>query len=333
MNLLIKNCLPNSFHSNLFRKNINIKNGRKYKNMRVTWNTEKAKKYAESRNYILLGEYIQFKKGKVKLQHNCPTCNYNIFYIGWNRFCYEKVGCSNCFDRKIYFKNYLLKLGYKILDGEYKNAHTEINIIDTLGYKYFISPMTILRGSHPEFVSKINPYVVENICRWIENNNKNIEFLSKKYCGGNYKLDWKCLTCLNIFQASWANVSSGKGCKYCQQSKGENRIQIFLKNNKYNFISQYRIVNCRDKKPLPFDFAILDGKDLKLIEYQGKLHTESREHFGGIEYLIDRIKKDKIKCDYCIENNIPLIIIDYKDFDNIEKILEDALQTSSRKEV
>ena len=47
------------------------------------------------------------------------------------------------------------------------------------------------------------------------------------------------------------------------------------------------------------------------IEYDGEQHYKSVEHWGGLNGLLDRQKKDKIKTDYCLINNIKLIRIKY----------------------
>ena len=62
------------------------------------------------------------------------------------------------------------------------------------------------------------------------------------------------------------------------------------------------------------------------IEYDGKQHYEINTYFGGYESFIDTKIRDTIKNIYCRENNIKLLRITYKDFNNIEKILENNLR-------
>ena len=68
----------------------------------------------------------------------------------------------------------------------------------------------------------------------------------------------------------------GKGCAKCRHSIGEDKIYTFLTCHKLNFKSQYRIKECKNIKPLPFDFAVFDnfGKILCLIEFQGAHHYQ-----------------------------------------------------------
>jgi hypothetical protein len=64
-----------------------------------------------------------------------------------------------------------------------------------------------------------------------------------------------------------------------------------------------------------------------LIEFDGK------QHFEPIEWLYDQaesyfqlqIQKDQIKDRYCLDNNIKLVRISYKDIRKINKILKENL--------
>ncbi len=84
-----------------------------------------------------------------------------------------------------------------------------------------------------------------------------------------------------------------------------------------------RIRECRDKQSLPFDFAILGDNDKLsgLIEFQGEQHYKPIEYWSGDKGFESQKKRDKIKFEYCKANNIPLLIIPYWDFDNIETLL------------
>jgi hypothetical protein len=57
------------------------------------------------------------------------------------------------------------------------------------------------------------------------------------------------------------------------------------------------------------------------IEYQGEQHYKAVEFFGGKDQFKTQQKLDKIKRDYCKNNNIKLLEIPYWDFNNIEQIL------------
>ena len=99
-------------------------------------------------------------------------------------------------------------------------------------------------------------------------------------------------------------------CPRCSRSSPEQEIENFLKDNDINFESEFTFDDCRDKNPLPFDFAIFNNGELsKLIEYQGEQHFEPVPFWGGKEGLQERQRHDQIKKDYCQENNLDLLTI------------------------
>lgn len=110
----------------------------------------------------------------------------------------------------------------------------------------------------------------------------------------------------------------------CIKSKGENRIATFLRQNNIIFEREKTFDTCKDKQLLKFDFYIPE-KNL-LIEYDGEQHFKlSRFGNKNIEEAEEMLKiqqiRDQIKNNWCNQNNIPLLRISYKDFENIEEIL------------
>lgn len=110
---------------------------------------------------------------------------------------------------------------------------------------------------------------------------------------------------------------NGAGCPMCRESKGERIIRKYLKENYIQFIPQKRFKDCRDKKPLPFDFYLPDFNIC--IEFDGEQHFKIKEQWGGEQGLLDRQRKDKIKTEYCENNNIKLIRIKNNEKTNIMK--------------
>lgn len=84
------------------------------------------------------------------------------------------------------------------------------------------------------------------------------------------------------------------------------------------YIRWYGFYDCRDKKPLPFDFYLPDY--LACIEADGIQHFEAVDVFGGDDYLKYVKKHDQIKTQYCNNNNIKLLRIPY--FKNIQDELD-----------
>ena len=135
----------------------------------------------------------------------------------------------------------------------------------------------------------------------------------------------KCLACNSLKSIRAIDIKNGKiiSCG-CIHSKGNNFIKHFLEERNINFKNEYKILECKDKLSLPFDFAIFDKNNnlLFLIEYQGKQHY-SYENAGwdNKENFLKIQQHDKIKRDFCFNNQIKLITISYKE--NLQKKLEE----------
>ena len=121
------------------------------------------------------------------------------------------------------------------------------------------------------------------------------------------------------FEQTIDNHLSGKGCMRCKKSKGEMKIRELLINNNISFIEEATFPKCKYKRVLSFDFYLHNYNIC--IEYDGAQHFKSVAFYGGDTGFKLRLKRDNIKTQYCIDNNIDLIRIPYYDYDNIETIL------------
>jgi len=101
----------------------------------------------------------------------------------------------------------------------------------------------------------------------------------------------------------------GKGCKSCNESKGEKKILVLLNNYNIKYIREYKFDDCINKNKLPFDFYLPDFN--VCIEYDGEMHFKEIERFGGKIKLDYYLKNDNIKNLYCFNNNIKLFRIRY----------------------
>lgn len=126
------------------------------------------------------------------------------------------------------------------------------------------------------------------------------------------------------FSIRAAHLLSGRECSRCNSSTGEITTRRILTKIGVRFQEQVRFPDCRDKKQLPFDFAIVDekGSVIGLIEYDGAQHFEPVDYFGGVETYLTGLKHDEIKNSYARLKNIPLLRIPYTL--SIEEVEEDV---------
>lgn len=137
-----------------------------------------------------------------------------------------------------------------------------------------------------------------------------------------WKHKWICLCdCGNktsVFSGNLKRLhTTSCGCQ--NRSIGEANIEKILQENKINYKREYTFEDLSDKKKLRFDFAIFDKNDvlIKLIEFDGRQHVNEYLPWNSKETLGDRQKRDKMKDEYCLQNNIPLLRIPYSDRDKI----------------
>lgn len=140
--------------------------------------------------------------------------------------------------------------------------------------------------------------------------------------------------CGNIVEVLRNHLKGGhtRSCG-CEKSFGETYVADYLTKMNYNFIRQYKFEDLQDKTYLPFDIAIFNktNKLIGLIEVQGKQHFDDTLLF----YSDDLIKHDKMKQEYCLNHNIPLLLLDYKngqmntDFTIWDKLINDFLEVNN----
>lgn len=148
--------------------------------------------------------------------------------------------------------------------------------------------------------------------RVIECNNANDIYIEHIPCGHIFKR-----ASHNIYQ------NGGAKCPKCinKESIGSETITKWLDEKGFYYIKEYRFSDCRNIRPLPFDFYLPDH-DI-CIEYDGEQHFRPVRHLGGKDHYDKTVKNDKIKNDYCRDNNIELIRISYYENKNISNILEE----------
>lgn len=143
-----------------------------------------------------------------------------------------------------------------------------------------------------------------------------IECLGKK----NHNVAWLCkCKCGNMKIVASNNLMSGEvqSCG-CLKSKGEELVSQFLKENHINFIKEYNLGNLKNipKSSIRIDFGIIDSNS-NLI---GAIEINGAQHYDILNPWYNQGVEDNLllKEKYCMENNIPFLIIPYinKKIDN-----------------
>jgi hypothetical protein len=284
---------------------------------------------------VYSNEYINCHT-KIKIKHNVcgnvfsmlPTC-----FSGGNR-------CPKCADvsrqKKIkarrkspeQFRQEVYDLvgdEYSVLE-DYINSKTKVTLKhNTCGNKYQVAPYHFLGGRRCPKCAQLSR--THNLRKSPEQFRQEVYGLVgdeysvlEDYITNRTKIKMKHNKCGNIWKVSPYHFLDGKRCPKCSRSKAEERIANYLDKHNISYESEKRFPECRDKHPLPFDFYI-ESMNM-LIEFDGLQHYEESNFGWGAMTLKEYQEHDKIKTEFCKDNNFNLIRIPYTEYDNLEKVLD-----------
>lgn len=243
----------------------------------------------------------------------------------------------------------------RILNNSEQKIKEFVKLVDSIGCKTFVtvgdyngysSPMPIVCPKHGEQMISLEQLKVGCICPMCGRSNKGKVFMlspsqvesaiskrngatllnPEEYAGCNVKnLRIKCGTCGDVFVTNYTSAMiSTCRCERCRRgtSEGELRIKEFLDENNIVYDRQKQFPDCKNIRPLPFDFYLEQYNCC--IEFDGIQHYKqtSRQTYDDFR---KRKMLDGIKDDFCAKNSIKLIRIPYFEYNNIEQILRKEL--------
>lgn len=284
---------------------------------------------------------------KVKVQ--CDYCgkiyeqNYHSYVLGTKKFPF-KACCHNCTGKKA--RETSLKRRQDKLFNEVQQRCDELGYIlltkkeDILTCKQKIEYICPIHGKVSQVIDHLLRGHVCNKCGNIAIGKKNLKnkqnihklinkdgnvWLNPDEYTGTFDLNLKIkCKCGKEFTTSLANYRHGiTKCKSCTHSlsKGEETIKDFLDQNHISYEREKKFKDCKDKRPLPFDFYL--PKENMCIEFDGIQHYKPIYSDWRLEYVH---KHDNMKTKYCKENHIDLLRIPYWDYKNINNILEENVK-------
>lgn len=280
-------------------------------------------------NSVTNGTVLLSKKEEIKnidqyLKFRCGECG-KEYSTTWHIFLRNDDHiCNFCFKRKRArgetntnhkdtnkFHMEAQKRGLIILDDCNIKYHSRILVQDTNGYRSLMAPNSIMRGSSFERFSVRNPYTIDNIRIFAFNKGWDCIVYNQEYKGDKIPLKFMC-ACGNDFYVDINHFVDGKyQCNECRlkQSAIAAKVELWLNQNHIVYSKEKKFDDCKNKKPLPFDFYLDDFN--ACIEVDGVGHYRPVA-FGGRKeeaqnIYEQRVQNDLIKTEYCKNNNIPLL--------------------------
>lgn len=278
-----------------------------------------------SNEYEVLTEYQSTHK-KVKFVHN--ECGH-VFEISPSKFIHRGQRCPKHKGERIskakienkrtqFLSEFKRKRPDLTLLGEYKGNKNKVMVKSLeCNHSWGATPTNLLsRNSgcpHCKGLTNTEGFVVKMMERY----GSEFEILGE-YKRNTTAIKVKHRNCGGVFKASPKTLLSRGNCPKCMQSNGEAVVDRWLYNEGFDYEMQYRIGECRNTNPLPFDFMVnrKDGR-IVLIEVDGSQHFQKSNYWGKGSEQWEAIKRnDEIKNEYCKQNGITLLRIPYWWFRN-----------------
>lgn len=283
----------------------------------------------------IYGELYDYSK--VVYKHNKTpvilTCKiHGDFEVIPNKHLSQKAGCQKCGKQRI-IDSKLKGMDSFIEDA--KKIHGERYDYSKSSFTVRRDKITIICKEHGEFKQTAANHVRGQGCPTCSKNergikirksekdffddcnyihNKKYNYSKTTYQGMNSIIEPICPVHGSFKVLAIKHYHRNQGCPHCSDEQLKSRpiieMEQYLNDNNIIFISEYRIKECRNVLELPFDIYI---PSLNLcVEYDGIQHYKPIEFFGGEEGYQKQVQNDKIKNEYCDNNNINLLRINYK---------------------
>lgn len=237
------------------------------------------------------------------------------------------------------FKNelYYVNEDIEVIDDKYLGTHKRIRCRCKIhNIEWDAMPCRLLNKTATcpqcakENMRKAESISQEDFIKRMSVENPNVEVVGE-YVNTKTPIEFKCLIhgCTFYTQPRTFLYKNGKGCPECSQSAGESKMMRILRNLGFSITPQYSFDDCSDIRKLRFDGYDKDNNIA--FEYQGEQHYRPVDFTGkdkdlALKSYESGIRRDKIKEDYCRNNNIPLIKIPYWEFNNMESFIDSELK-------
>ena len=273
--------------------------------------------FGEKYNY----DYINYKDSRTKVKIICPIHGEFFQTMESHSNGRECIKCSYVnrglnHPKKLSLKVFIERCKDIWLDSydfskikEIKNINTKVKVRCKDHGEFLVAPRQLLNGSgcYQCGLEKLSELRRIDYDEFTE--------IKKDIWGEKYEVkeeDYFSYQSFKVYckkhEYLWTSNGSaflkGHGCRKCGfgNSKGETGIFEILKTNKINFIEQHKFFGMKSKRSLRCDFYLPEYN--LVIEYNGEQHYKPIDFFGGLEGFNETKKRDLLKKQYCIENNI-----------------------------
>ena len=284
---------------------------------------------ATNGGYRVLSDYIN---SSIKIPHCHLECGH-VWQVAPNSFINGGARCPKCTRLKKTDAQFKAEV-FDIIGDEYsflepyngydKKIRARHN---TCGFVWELSPNNFLHNKARCPIC-VNNKRIEN--RSPNNYRKEVAEVSngeykvlEDYINTTEKLKHLHIECGHVWEISpHGFINSGTRCPNCLYSRGEKAVADILDSLSIEYIREHTFEYLGRKR---YDFFI---PSLNIaIEYDGEQHFMPVRYWGGEEYLESVRQSDALKNDFCDFMEIDLLRIPYWEFDNIDEIVANFIDT------
>ena len=281
-----------------------------------------------SEEYIFTETYVN-SRTKIKCVHNLCSHEWSIKPADF----LNGIRCPSCSDLRKKPDDFSKEISnlvgneYTFIE-EYVNRATKIKCVHNLcSHEWSITPNNFLRGQRcPECKDKPVPpktdtQFKDDVFKLVGDEYS----FTETYINSSTKI--KCIhnmqDCNYVWKIEPTEFLRGSRCPSCNKNSSapSRDVERILKDMSIAYEKEKTFDSCVSVKKLRFDFYFEINNKLYCIEYDGEQHFIAIEKFGGAAGLIETKRRDDIKTNFCIENNIDLLRLTYKDKQSDFKML------------
>lgn len=265
--------------------------------------------------YIFLDPYQGALK-KIRCRHN--KCG-NIWETKPNRFLSGGGRCPSqgCIPKKAFkteeefLHDLHERVGSDFLPVEaYQGNMVKIEFKHLkCGYSWKVRPNDLMNGHGCPLCAKQVLWTTKRLQEYFDTEQEGKYSVVGEVTRAVDKVEVRHEPCGTVWKAKPSDLSNGHGCPVCNESHGEKSIRRWLDRLDIRYMAQKKFDGCRDVRPLPFDFFLVNHR--MVIEYDGRQHFEPFEFFGGSIQYEKTTSHDNIKNQYCIDHGIHILRIPY----------------------
>ena len=221
------------------------------------------------------------------------------------------------------YEKMFIDKGYKPLEA-IKDTKAKIKCCDEYGFLYWAS-YDMVRDKRTKSLDRFKkqnifkPYNMRLYASIVQDGAQILSTDEELMTASERPVRFICPKCGREYSKRWFHwIAQKDNCHFCQicsrkESSYEFLVDKWLGEHGFVYSREYWFNDCRDKRVLPFDFAVQMNNGLILIEVDGCQHYYENPMFTNFT-LEERRRKDEIKTSYCEQNGYTLLRIPFWDF-------------------